>query len=212
MPSASSSTFLARTRVSGSLPAGDMTFDERQPLRGPRRRRGEFEASYAVVDAQGTGVRFLLDDVDVTFAGCTWTDCEFVGKRSWHAAGAFGHVSARTVYRDCRFVGVDFGLRGFTLGWARFERCTFEACRLDHLYAVRADLVGCRFVGPVADAQFIGADPATGVPNEISDNDFTAAVIGRASFQAGARADKQRWSDDAAHDQRDDETVVTTPR
>lgn len=183
----------ARTVSSGLLDPGDMTFDERKPLDGPRRRRAEFEANYAVVDARGSRVRFLLNDVDVTFAGSTFLDCIFEQKRSWFAAAGFGSTSARSTYRRCRFVGVDFGVRGFSLGWARFEDCTFERCRVDHFYSVRADLVGCRFVGPVNDAQFLGADPATGIPNEIRDNDFTCAQLGRVSFQAGAQPEQQLW-------------------
>ena len=170
-----------------------MTFDERRPLAGPRRRRGEFEASYAVVDAHGSGVRFLLDDVDVTFAGSTFSGCVFEEKRTWFASGSFGHTSARCFYRGCRFVGVDFGVRGFSLGWARFEDCTFEGCRTQHLFSVRADLVGCCFVGRMEDAQFLGADPATGIPNEVTDNDFTDAQLGRVSFQSGARPEQQLW-------------------
>ena len=117
----------------------------------------------------------------------------FAEKRTWFASGSFGHTSARCFYRRCRFVGVDFGVRGFSLGWARFEDCTFEGCRTQHLFSVRADLVGCCFVGRMEDAQFLGADPATGIPNEVTDNDFTDAQLGRVSFQSGARPEQQLW-------------------
>lgn len=182
-----------RSVLSGSLEPGDVTFEERRPLTRPRRLRGEFEADYAVRDARGSGVRFVLRDVHVRFTGSSFSDCVFEQKRTWLAAGDFGDISARSRYQRCRFVGVDFGLRGFGLGRARFEDCTFEHCRTDHLFAVGADLIGCRFVGPVTDAQFLGADPATGIPNEIRDNDFSAADVGRISFQAGARPDQQLW-------------------
>src|SRR4029079_9926347 len=130
----------ARTLLSGLLEPGDMPFSERQPLAGTGRRRAEFEASYSIIEAHGSGVRFLLNDVDVSFAGSSFDDCVFEQKRSWLAAGALGHISARCVYRRCTFVGVHFGLRGFSLGWARFEDCTFDHCRTGHLYSVRADL------------------------------------------------------------------------
>ena len=84
----------ARTVLSGLLEPGDMPFSERQPLSGARRRRAEFEASYAIVEAHGSGVRFLLNDVDVTFAGSNFDDCVFEQKRSWIAAGELGHTSA----------------------------------------------------------------------------------------------------------------------
>lgn len=189
-----------------------MAFDERQPLRGPRRRRGEFKASYAVVGVHCSDVRFLLDDVHVAFTGSSFSNCVFEQKRTWFAAGTFGTLTARSVYRGCRFVGVDFGLRGFVLGWARFEDCTFDHCRTAHLSSVRADLVGCRFVGRLDDGQFLGADPATGIPNEINGNDFRGAQLGRASFQAGARPESQMWpSGVVVHgDQSDWEMVVTS--
>ncbi|WP_272463887.1 hypothetical protein [Intrasporangium calvum] len=185
----------ARTIVSGQI-AGDMRFHERRAVSRPRRRRGEFAASYAVVDAHGSGVRFLLEDVHVTFASSIFTSCVFEGKRAWPAAGAFGHTSGRSVYRDCHFLGVNFDLHGFSLGWARFERCTFERCRTGHIYSPRADLVGCRFIGRVDNAQLLGADPATGIPNDIRDNDFSNAELGRVSFQAGARPEDQLWPRD----------------
>ena len=188
-----------------------MPFSERQPLAGAGRRRAEFEASYSIIEAHGSGVRFLLNDVDVTFAGSSFDDCVFEQKRSWLAAGALGHISARCVYRRCTFLGVDFGLRGFSLGWARFEDCTFDHCRIGHLYSVRADLVGCSFIGRVDNAQFLGADPASGVPNEIRDNDFTQAELGRVSFQGGARPASQVWAAGVAvdGDEVDWEIVVT---
>ena len=187
----------SRSVLSGPLEPGDVTFEERRPLTRPRRRRGEFEADYEVRDARASEVRFVLKDVNLNVVGGTFSDCVFEQKRTWLAGGAFGTAwAAQSLYRRCRFVGVDFGLRGFWLGRARFEDCTFEQCRTDHLYAVRSDLIGCRFVGPVTHAQFLGADPATGIPNEIRDNNFSAAQLGRISFQAGARPEQQLWPAD----------------
>ena len=111
-------------------------------------------------------------------------------------------------------MGVDFGVRGFSLGWARFEDCTFERCRTQHLFSVPSDLVGCRSVGRMDDAQFLGADSATGIPNEVEGNDFTGAPLGRVSFQSGARPEQQLWPAGvvAEGDESSWEMVVTAGR
>jgi hypothetical protein len=197
--------------MSGTLAPGDMTFDDRRPIAGPRRRRGEFEASYAVVEVHAARVRFLLNDVHVDFTGCSFTECVFEQRRSWFAAGAFGDARGRSVYRDCRFVGVDFGLRGFSFGLTRFENCTFDNCRTDHLYAVHAEFVGCRFLGRLEDATFVGTDPGIGIPYEIRDNDFRSAQLGRVALQSGVRFEDQHWPEGAVAqgDDSDWEIVVT---
>jgi hypothetical protein len=72
------------------------------------------------------------------------------------AQGLFGHCPS--VYQDCTFDHVDFGLRGggFDVGEARFERCTFRYCSYRWFRSTHADFIDCTFIGVMQSAWFWG--------------------------------------------------------
>lgn len=60
----------------------------------------------------------------------------------------------RTVYRDCHFDRAE--LRHFSVGTARFERCTFDGARLDGWRSNLAEFVDCHFAGKIRNVKFFG--------------------------------------------------------
>jgi hypothetical protein len=182
--------------VTGVLSAGPFVFE---PAREDP-NHGLVTTSYAFDGVTAHGVEFAIDEVrfmesESEFDQCTFRQDARITKanRSKHhysfGVGILGW-QRRSVYRNCTFDHVDFGLRGggFTVDEATFEGCTFNHCAFRDFRAERADFVDCTFVGTITNAWFYGqADPFDGDPrqNTFSGNDFSKAHLRRVEFRNG---------------------------
>jgi hypothetical protein len=118
------------------------------------------------------------------------------------AQGDFGHCPS--VYQDCTFDHVDFGLRGggFLLGEARFERCTFRYCGYRWFRATHADFIDCTFIGVMQSAWFWGATPKGDERprrNQFSGNDLSRAKPRRVLFRNGLDLSTNRLPEGAEY-------------
>lgn len=179
-----------------------------RPHPPPRRVAGDLQGGR--FDRRSTEVAFEAATVrDVSFAGMRFEEfsvrdggvfsgCDFSQVRSRYKS----HLSAnlpQTVYRDCRFDRAD--LRDFSPGTARFERCTFDAARLDGWRSTLAEFVDCHFAGKVRSVKFWGRPngPLAEVlaidrpVNEFRGNDFRQAELLDTSFVMGIDLDAQCW-------------------
>ncbi|HEY7071700.1 MAG TPA: hypothetical protein VH479_16355 [Acidimicrobiales bacterium] len=159
------------------------------------------KAVYAFDGVVADGAQFDLTDVVLTIQRSAFSACRFVQKRRRASDGTGGSGSlARhaSVYRECVFEGVRFRVRGgFSVGAARFERCTFIRCDFGEHFSFCADHIDCTFVGPVKRAVFYGQAPeghhCDGKRNVFEGNDFTEAVLHDVGFRGGIDATLQRW-------------------
>jgi hypothetical protein len=128
---------------------------------------------------------------------CVFDECDLSALQA--SAGSMSNGPVPTVWRCCRFDGVD--LRGVLPGRARFEACTFTAPRLDQWLCMSADFVDCVFTGELREVLFSG-HPVTipgvagvaGAPrrNEFHGNDFSAALLHHVEFVNGIDLSRQR--------------------
>ena len=167
-------------------------------LQGGRFDRRSMEVVFeavAVHDVSFVGMRF--EEFSVRDGG-VFSGCDFSRVRSRYMS----HLSAnlpRTVYRECRFDLAD--LRHFSLGTARFERCTFDGARMDGWRSNLAEFVDCHFAGKIRNVKFFGRAngplaevlEAEGRVNEFRGNDFHQAELIDTSFVMGIDLDAQRW-------------------
>jgi hypothetical protein len=118
--------------------------------------------------------------------GCEFIDCDFSGIRlEW-----LPFADGGSVFRRCRFHRAGIG-SGF--GGVRLEECDFEDADLRDWFALRADVVNCRFAGRVEQVVFFGCDPdEPGSRNEFRGNDFREADLEDVSFRFGIDLDAQR--------------------
>lgn len=158
-------------------------------------------ATYAFDGVRAVGSEFDLSEVALTIQHGQFDDCRFVQRRRPAGDGTWGQGSlARrpTTYRDCVFEGVRFRVRaGFTVGAARFERCSFLRCDFGEHFSFCADYIGCTFAGAIKKAVFYGRAPdghsCDGKSNVITGNDFTAATFGDVGLRGGVPIEDQRW-------------------
>jgi hypothetical protein len=111
------------------------------------------------------------------------------------AQGLFGHCPS--VYQDCTFDHVDFGLRGggFDVGEARFERCTFRYCSYRWFRSSHADFIDCTFIGVMQSAWFWGTTPVgeeRPLRNRFTGNDLSRAKPRRVLFRNGVDLSSNR--------------------
>jgi hypothetical protein len=179
--------------VRGTLPPGPFVFQH--PPWGTAqepRDQGHYQFDHVTaVDGE-----FTLDNLAWHSCHSSYARCVFrqTGKGADPTAGysgaqgLFGHCPS--VYRDCTFDHVDFGLRGggFLLGEARFERCTFRYCNFRDFEARHADFIGCSFIGVMRSARFWGTTPqGDDRPrhNLFTGNDLSQAKPRRVEFRNG---------------------------
>jgi hypothetical protein len=182
--------------VTGLLPSGRFAFAATEPRRDGGRPDTAF---YQFVDVLAQDVEFDVDEVRVHISGSTFERCVF--RQDLKLAKAhrtafaysqsyvlFGGDELRSVYRDCVFDHVDFGIAGGGArpAGARFEGCTFNHCAFRYFDAFDADFIDCTFVGTIASARFwghndayVGREPR---PHVFSGNDLTRAKLRRVEY------------------------------
>jgi uncharacterized protein YjbI with pentapeptide repeats len=183
--------------VTGALPSGSFAF---APPR-PRADSGGLDATfYQFTGVTANEVEFSLDEVTVHIFASGLDRCVFrqdphktkahrkAFSHSYSVALLGGDGDARSVYRDCVFDHVDFGLRGGGVlpTGATFERCTFKFCAFRDFDARNADFIDCTFIGTITSARFHGQVPddaeASPRTNVFSGNDFTRAKLRRVEY------------------------------
>lgn len=200
---------LRRRRSGNDHQWDELTTVARGPLAGPfdfHRREvipGRLTpmATYAFDGVVATSAAFDLTDVLLTVQYSEFKDCRFVQKRRPASDGTWGQGSLGrriSAYRGCTFKGVRFRARaGFTVGLARFERCTFLRCDFGEHFSFCADYIDCTFSGKVKKAVFYGRAPGghgcDGKTNVFEGNDFADATLGDVGFRGGVNAAAQRW-------------------
>ncbi len=134
-----------------------------------------------------TDVQVWLNAVHLTVQWSSFEGCHFrqrvrpvLGTDGFAAQGSFGNDPA--LYRGCTFERVRFRtMGGFSLGQARFERCTFVNCRWEGHVADAADLLDNTFVGRMNGCVWVGRSRSDRYPggrrNLIRGNDFTATEL-----------------------------------
>jgi hypothetical protein len=89
------------------------------------------------------------------------------------------------------FVGCNFtGARIADLDRVRLEGCDFSYAKLDGWFTWRADIIGCRFAGPLRRVVFVGHSPdESRRRNDIRGNDFREAEFDDVDFRTGTGID-----------------------
>jgi hypothetical protein len=177
--------------VRGTLPSGPFVF--RHPPWGTAREPQD-QGHYQFDQVTAVDGVFSLDNLAWHDCHSSYTRCIFrqtgkptsptVGYRG--AQGLFGHCPS--LYQDCTFEHVDFGLRGggFSIGEARFERCTFRYCNYRQFEARHADFIDCTFIGVMKSARFWGTTPkGDDRPrrNQFTGNDLSRTKPRRVEFR-----------------------------
>ena len=138
--------------------------------------------------------------------GSEFRGCDFRGARL--KDNVTMSFSPQSVYRDCTFdradmVGPRVGM--FSLGVARFERCSFRRTRISSWFSFSAEFVDCTFEGTLKSCTFHGRTPdgmggghltPRADVNEFHGNDFSAADLVGCAFTGGVDMGAQRWPDD----------------
>src|SRR3712207_6419654 len=121
--------------VAGALPSGSFAF---APPRARADSSGLDTTFYQFTCVAANEVEFDLDEVRVHISGSAFDRCVFRQDphktKAHRKAFAYSYSmallggDARSVYRDCVFDHVDFGLRGGGVcpTAATFQRCTFK--------------------------------------------------------------------------------------
>jgi Pentapeptide repeats (8 copies) len=181
--------------VAGVLPAGRFTFE---PASRDAHSSRLDTTVYEFDKVHAQDVEFDVDEVRIHISESEFDRCLFrqharitkANRREF--AYSFSYVllgmQRRSVYRDCTFDHVDFGIRGggCHLGDARFERCTFHHCVFRQFDAKEADFVECAFIGTMTHARFYGcSESADGGlrHNSFDGNDLTRAKLRRVEFR-----------------------------
>lgn len=147
-------------------------------------------------------IELALNDTHLSVEWSEFDGCHFrqrarplLNAQGVAAQGSFGNSPA--VYRECTFERVRFKqLGGFSMGQARFEKCTFVNCRWEGNFAHRADLIDNTFVGRMNGCVWFGQSSA-GRRNLIHGNDFSAATIGEnVAWRGDFPLKEQRWPAD----------------
>jgi hypothetical protein len=181
--------------VTGVLPAGRFAFE---PASRDPHRSWLDTTVYQFDKVCAQDVEFDVDEVRIhisesEFDGCVFRqDARITKANKRQFAYSFSYVllglERRSVYRDCTFDHVDFGLGGGGCrpGDARFERCTFNHCVFRQFDANEADFVECTFIGTMTGACFYGrSESADGGlrRNTFDGNDLTRAKLRRVEFR-----------------------------
>lgn len=157
--------------------------------------------------------RATLQDVDFRRAsfdhfrseGATFVSCDFRGLQLEAKFQPFFSTRRQSVFRECRFDGAD--LRALDPGQSRFERCSFEAARIDGWHCTTAEFVDCGFAGAVARVRFYGRPwgptaqhlhPPRSL-NAFRGNDFSRAELLDTTFVMGIDIGSQRWPEGDAY-------------
>lgn len=182
--------------VTGAVPAGTFAFAPVARSADGTRLRPEPFYQFDSVRAQDAG--FDVDEVRVHISGSEFDRCVFRQDpritRENRRQFAYSNSCAllgfreRSVYRDCVFDHVDFGLRGggFCPCDVRFERCTFRYCTFRDFDCREADFVGCTFTGVMTKAWFHGVSGPSNAGRRVNvfdGNDFTRARLRRVEFR-----------------------------
>jgi hypothetical protein len=181
--------------VTGALPSGSFAF---APSRPRADSLGLDTTFYQFTGVAANEVEFNLDEVRVHISASSFDRCVFRQDphktKAHRKAFAYSYSiallggDARSVYRDCVFDHLDFGLRGGGVlpTAATFEGCTFKFCAFRDFDALDADFVDCTFIGTIASARFHSQVPDDGrTPprtNVFSGNDFTRAKPRRVEY------------------------------
>jgi hypothetical protein len=152
-------------------------------------------------ESHATGVEFDLDEAHLSVAWSEFDRCTFRQRRRTSYEGVWpqGSLAVRpSTYRRCVFRGVRFRiLGGFSVGQARFEDCSFQACRFNGLFSHCADFVRCTFEGTLSGAVFFGVaptgQPCAGKVNDFVDNDFRNVRITNVGWRSGIEVAQQQW-------------------
>ncbi len=185
-------------------------------MRLGRRSRGEPVVSVAARVVQGPPVpretrvtgplrdlRFWPETPHVVFDRVTAERVDFSGLQLW----AFLADNCRFV--DCDFSGISVEGLPFASGGSEFERCRFERSQIGDFGNVRlvgcefidaelsgwftwhADIVECRFSGPLRTVVFEGSSHDGRSRNDFRGNDFRDADLDDVAFRGGIDLDAQ---------------------
>lgn len=123
----------------------------------------------------------------------TLTLCRFDGLHV--DAAVFGAGEQMSIYRECSFDGSN--IQASTVGFARFEKCSFRNVSLRQWICFAAEFVDCYFSGRAERAVFYGSSPYGEAAvvgrnqNEFRGNDFVEMELIDVAFRGGIDLTRQ---------------------